>query len=145
MLEALAATVPHLPADRPRYLMGVGDPVGLLEAMALGVDQFDCVAPTRMARHGSMLTSAGRLNLRNAVHARDDGPSTRPVAARPVPAGRGATCATCWLVGEPTAWRLLSIHNLAFVLGLDGRGPRGHRRGPLRRTAGHGRREVWSA
>ncbi len=53
MLEALAATVPHLPADRPRYLMGVGDPVGLLEAVALGVDQFDCVAPTRHgpARH----------------------------------------------------------------------------------------------
>ena len=57
MLEALAATVAHLPVDRPRYLMGVGDPVGLIEAIALGVDQFDCVAPTRMARHGSILTS----------------------------------------------------------------------------------------
>ena len=58
MLDALAATVPHLPEDRPRYLMGVGDPVGMIEAIALGVDQFDCVAPTRMARHGSMLTAA---------------------------------------------------------------------------------------
>ncbi len=118
MLEALAATVPHLPPDRPRYLMGVGDPVGLVEAIALGVDQFDCVAPTRQARHGSMLTSAGRLNLRNAVHARDDGPLD-PSCGCP-------TCAR-WsrgylrhllVVGEPTAWRLLSIHNLAFVLGL---------------------------
>jgi queuine tRNA-ribosyltransferase len=118
MLEALAATVPHLPADRPRYLMGVGDPVGMLEAIGLGVDQFDCVAPTRMARHGSMLTSGGRLNLRNAVHARDDRPLD-PACACP-------TCAR-WSrgylrhllqVGEPTAWRLLSIHNLAFVLGL---------------------------
>jgi queuine tRNA-ribosyltransferase len=118
MLESLAATVPHLPSDRPRYLMGVGDPIGLMEAVALGVDQFDCVAPTRMARHGAMLTSGGRLNLRNAVHARDDGPLD-PVCACP-------TC-TRWsrgylrhllMVGEPTAWRLLSIHNLSFVLGL---------------------------
>ncbi len=118
MLEALAATVPHLPTDRPRYLMGVGDPVGMLEAVALGVDQFDCVAPTRMARHGSILTADGRLNLRNAVHAGDD----RPLDA-------SCACLTCanWSkgylrhllgVGEPTAWRLLSIHNLAFVLGL---------------------------
>ncbi len=118
MLEALAATVPRLPADRPRYLMGVGDPVALIEAVALGVDQFDCVAPTRMARHGSMLTTAGRLNLRNASFARDDQPLD-PLC----------TCTTCarWsrgylrhllLVGEPTAWRLLTIHNLAFTLGL---------------------------
>ena len=118
MLDALAATLPHLPTHRPRYLMGVGDPVGMLEAVALGVDQFDCVAPTRAARHGSMWTSTGRLNLRNAVHARDD---------RPVDPSCG--CSTCarWSrgylrhllgVGEPTAWRLLSIHNLSFVFGL---------------------------
>jgi queuine tRNA-ribosyltransferase len=118
MLETLAATVPHLPEDRPRYLMGVGDPVGLIEAVALGVDQFDCVAPTRMARHGSILTGDGRLNLRNARHATDDEPLDRSCA-----------CSTCqrWSrgylrhllgVGEPTAWRLLTIHNLAFVLGL---------------------------
>ncbi len=118
MLEALAVTVPLLPVDRPRYLMGVGDPVGMVEAVALGVDQFDCVAPTRAARHGSMWTTAGRLNLRNAVHARDDAPLDH---ACPCP-----TCAR-WSrgylrhllsVGEPTAWRLLSIHNLTYVLGL---------------------------
>jgi queuine tRNA-ribosyltransferase len=118
MLEALAATVPHLPADRPRYLMGVGDPVGILEAIALGVDQFDCVAPTRMARHGTILTATGRINLRNAVHARDDAPLD-PTCGCP-------TCAR-WsrgylrhllAVGEPTAWRLLSIHNLAQLLDL---------------------------
>jgi queuine tRNA-ribosyltransferase len=118
MLEALAATMPHLPEDRPRYLMGVGDPVGLMEAVALGVDQFDCVAHTRMARHGSILTGEGRLNLRNARFAVDDGPLD-PACG----------CPTCrrWSrgylrhllgVGEPTAWRLLTIHNLAFVLGL---------------------------
>ena len=120
MLEALAATVPHLPSDRPRYLMGVGDPVGMLESIALGVDQFDCVAPTRAARHGTIWTSAGALNLRNAVHARDDGPLD---GACPCP-----TCAR-WSrgylrhllsVGEPTVWRLCSIHNLTYVLGLMG-------------------------
>lgn len=118
MLEALAATVPHLPTDQPRYLMGVGDPVGLMEAVALGVDQFDCVAPTRMARHGAVLTAEGRLNLRNARHAVDDGPLD-PSCACP-------TCAR-WSrgylrhllgVGEPTAWRLLTIHNLAFMFDL---------------------------
>ncbi len=118
MLEALAATLPHLPADRPRYLMGVGDPMGLMEAVALGVDQFDCVAPTRMARHGTVLTRRGRLNLRNAAFAGDDGPLDPD-----------CDCVTCsrWSrgylrhllgVGEPTAWRLVSIHNLAVVLNL---------------------------
>ena len=118
LLESLAVTVPVLPVDRPRYLMGVGDPVGMLEAIALGVDQFDCVAPTRAARHGSLWTSSGRLNLRNAVNATDDGPID---AACP--------CTTCarWSrgylrhlqsLGEPTAWRLCSIHNLSYVFGL---------------------------
>ena len=118
MLDALAVTVPLLPADRPRYLMGVGDPVGIVESVALGIDQFDCVAPTRAARHGSIWTTTGRLNLRNAVHARDDRPLD---AACPCP-----TCAR-WsrgylrhllTVGEPTVWRLCSIHNLTYVLGL---------------------------
>jgi queuine tRNA-ribosyltransferase len=118
MIDALAVTVPLLPTDRPRYLMGVGDPVGIVESVALGIDQFDCVAPTRAARHGSIWTTAGRLNLRNAVHARDDGPLD---AACPCP-----TCAR-WsrgylrhllVVGEPTVLRLCSIHNLTYVLGL---------------------------
>ncbi|HVB93188.1 MAG TPA: tRNA guanosine(34) transglycosylase Tgt [Acidimicrobiales bacterium] len=121
MLETLAVTVPELPAGRLRYLMGIGDPLGLIEAIGLGVDQFDCVAPTRMARHGSILTSAGRLNLRNASYIRDD---------RPLDAACG--CSTCsrWsrgylrhlvTVGEPTAWRLLSIHNLAYVVDVMSR------------------------
>jgi queuine tRNA-ribosyltransferase len=89
-----------------------------MDAVALGVDQFDCVAPTRMARHGSVLTRAGRLNLRNARYATDDGPLDPSCA-----------CSTCrrWSRGylrhllgvrEPTAWRLVTIHNLAFMLGL---------------------------
>ncbi|HEY1990447.1 MAG TPA: tRNA guanosine(34) transglycosylase Tgt [Acidimicrobiales bacterium] len=121
MLETLAVTVPELPDGRLRYLMGIGDPVGLIEAIGLGVDQFDCVAPTRMARHGSILSSTGRLNLRNASYVRDD---------RPLDAACGCTTCAGWsrgylrhlvTVGEPTAWRLLSIHNLAYVVDLMSR------------------------
>ncbi len=71
MLSTLDATTPHLPADRPRYLMGVGTPEDILEAVARGVDMFDCVMPTRSGRHGQAFTSFGRLNLRNAKHAED--------------------------------------------------------------------------
>ncbi len=118
MLEALAATVPHLPEDRPRYLMGVGDPMGMIEAVALGVDQFDCVAPTRMARHGTVLTRTGRLNLRNAVHAEDDSPLDADCRCLACSRWSRGYLRHLLGVGEPTAWRLVSIHNLAFVLDL---------------------------
>jgi queuine tRNA-ribosyltransferase len=74
MLRVLDATVPRLPADRPRYLMGVGMPGDLLEAVRRGVDMFDCVIPTRSGRMGRAYTSRGPLNLRNARHAEDPGP-----------------------------------------------------------------------
>jgi queuine tRNA-ribosyltransferase len=118
MLPALAATTAELPLDRPRYLMGVGDAVGLVEAVAVGVDLFDCVVPTRHGRHGTVLTTAGRLNLRNAAFERDD----RPLD----PECRCAVCAR-WSraylrhllrVHEPTAPRLLTLHNVAWVFGL---------------------------
>ncbi len=121
MLDALDATTAELPEHLPRYLMGVGDPVGVVEAVALGVDMFDCVLPTRLARHGTILTDAGRLNLRNALFTRDDGPLD-PVCH----------CAVCdrWSraylrhllrVQEPTAARLLTLHNVGWLLGLMGR------------------------
>ena len=121
MLAALAAAVAVLPAGAPRYLMGVGDPLGLVEAIALGVDLFDCVLPTRLARHGTVLTAGGRFHLRNAAYARDDGPLD---AACP--------CAVCgrWsraylrhllAVGDPGAARLLTLHNLAWTLALVAR------------------------
>jgi queuine tRNA-ribosyltransferase len=74
MLPALAAAIDELPPDRPRYLMGVGDPIGLVEGIALGVDMFDCVLPTRLARHGTILTGDGRFNLKNLRFARDPRP-----------------------------------------------------------------------
>jgi queuine tRNA-ribosyltransferase len=118
MLHALEATTPELPADRVRYLMGVGDPIGIVEAVARGVDMFDCVLPTRLARHGTALTSAGRFQVKNAAHTRVSGPLDDTCA-----------CPTCarysrgylrhlLQVGEPSAARLLTIHNLAWVLGL---------------------------
>src|ERR687890_845389 len=66
MLETLGLPAPSLPAEKPRYFMGIGDPVGILKVIALGVDMFDCVLPTRLARHGAALTQDGRINLKNA-------------------------------------------------------------------------------
>ncbi len=71
MLTTLEHTVPHLPAEKPRYLMGVGTPTDLIEAVARGIDMFDCVMPTRSGRHGLAFTWGGRVNLRNARHAED--------------------------------------------------------------------------
>ena len=121
MLPALAAAIASLPADRPRYLMGVGDPIGMVEAIALGVDMFDCVLPTRLARHGTILTSGGRLNLRNAAHATDDGPLD-PTCGCPVCARWSrAYLRHLLLVSEPTAPRLLTLHNVAWTLALVAR------------------------
>jgi queuine tRNA-ribosyltransferase len=74
MLAMIEATEPELPADRPRYLMGVGTPEDLLEAVARGIDMFDCVMPTRNGRHGMAFTRFGQINLRNARHADDPRP-----------------------------------------------------------------------
>jgi queuine tRNA-ribosyltransferase len=74
MLETVAWAAPELPRDRPRYFMGIGDPEGILEVVERGIDMFDCVLPTRLGRTGTALTSTGRLNLRNARHARDQRP-----------------------------------------------------------------------
>jgi queuine tRNA-ribosyltransferase len=74
MLETIAGVAPALPADRPRYLMGVGTPADLLEAVARGIDMFDCVLPTRNGRHGLAFTRLGPVSLRNARHAQDPRP-----------------------------------------------------------------------
>jgi queuine tRNA-ribosyltransferase len=121
MLPALDATTAVLPVEQCRYLMGVGDPRGLIEGIARGVDLFDCVLPTRLARHGTVLTSAGRLNLRNAAHSRDPGPLD-PTCTCPV-CGRWSRAYLRHLlqVGEPTAARLVTIHNVHWTLHLVAR------------------------
>ena len=118
MLPALEAAVAHLPADRPRYFMGLGDPLGIVDAVSRGTDMFDCVLPTRLARHGTILTGAGRLNLRNRRYADD-----------PEPLDTACPCPVCarWSraylrhllnVAEPTAPRLLTLHNVAWTFAL---------------------------
>jgi queuine tRNA-ribosyltransferase len=118
MLPALAAAIAHLPADRPRYLMGVGDPASLVEAIGLGVDQFDCVMQTRLGRHGTALTSAGKLHVKNARHALSDEPIDPTCACEVCARHSLGYVRHLFQVGEPTALRLLSLHNVAWTLQL---------------------------
>jgi len=118
MLSALSATVPALPADKPRYLMGVGAPIDLLEAVLRGVDLFDCVMPTRNARNGTLFTSGGRLVIKNSRYADD-----------PLPPDPECACYTCrnfsraylrhlHLSREILGARLNTIHNLSYIISL---------------------------
>jgi len=118
MLPALAAALGELPADRARYLMGVGDPLSILAAVALGVDMFDCVLPTRLARHGNALTSTGRLSVRAAGQATHDGPLDEACGCRVCARYSRGYLRHLLTVGEPTAGRLLTIHNLAWMFDL---------------------------
>jgi queuine tRNA-ribosyltransferase len=118
MLEAVSLAAPLLPAERPRYFMGIGDPEGILEVIERGIDMFDCVLPTRMGRTGSALTSEGRLNLRNARFARDGGPLD-PACDCPACA-RFTRAYLRHLVNqrELLGLILLSSHNVRFLLDL---------------------------
>jgi queuine tRNA-ribosyltransferase len=112
---ALAAAIAELPADRPRYLMGVGDPASLVMGIGLGVDMFDCVLPTRLARHGTALTATGRLAAKAARFATDGSPLD-PACPCPVCARHSrAYIRHLFNVGEPSAGRLVSLHNLAWL------------------------------
>ncbi|HEX6662447.1 MAG TPA: tRNA guanosine(34) transglycosylase Tgt [Gaiellaceae bacterium] len=118
MFETTSWAAGLMPGDRPRYFMGIGDPVGVLEVIERGVDMFDCVLPTRTARTGSALTWEGRLNLRGARFARDQRPLDETCGC---PACRRFTRAYLrHLVNqqELLGLRLLSLHNLRFVLEL---------------------------
>ena len=124
---------PHLPTDKPRYLMGVGTPDDLLQSVARGVDMFDCVMPTRAGRHGLVFTRFGRINLRNARHADD---------ARPIDPQSSCAAARDYsraylrhLVksGEILAMMALTAVNLAYYQESDGRHARRDRRGAARR------------
>jgi queuine tRNA-ribosyltransferase len=118
MREMTAVSTSELPEDRARYLMGVGTPVDILESVALGIDMFDCVLPTRNARNGTLFTSLGRIAIKNARYASDEGPLDP-----------GCLCYTCstfsraylrhlFVAREMTASTLNTIHNLHFYLDL---------------------------
>ena len=120
MYEMLEEIEPYMPREKPRYLMGVGSPDCLLEGVERGIDMFDCVLATRIARNGTVFTSNGRLVIRNALYARD----TRPLDEE----------CDCWVcrnfsrayirhlmkAGEILGARLTSYHNLYFLLHMMG-------------------------
>jgi queuine tRNA-ribosyltransferase len=118
MLQVVEVTTSLLPENKPRYLMGVGDPVGLLQAIAKGIDMFDCVLPTRIGRNGLALTSRGKINIRNAKYSRDL-----------QPLDPSCQCYTCCnytkaylrhlvQAGEILGARLLTWHNIAYLVNL---------------------------
>lgn len=118
MLETLEATVKHLPADKPRYLMGVGDAPNILEAIRLGVDMFDSALPTRVARGGAAYTSQGKLTIRNAKYQNDLeklDPACDCYACRNY---SRAYIRHLYLSNEILAHRLLTWHNLYFLIDL---------------------------
>jgi queuine tRNA-ribosyltransferase len=118
MVKQVETTLPHLPVDKPRYLMGVGTPPQLVELVARGVDMFDCVLPTRVARHGAVFTTTGCYAIKNAVHREEF-----------IPLEEGCACATCrqfsraylrhlFRTNEILGLRLLTMHNLHVYLEL---------------------------
>jgi len=117
-LEAARVACEALPEAKPRYLMGVGTPEDLLACIALGVDMFDCVYPTRCARHALALTGAGRLNLRNAKLRDDFSPLDADCECAACTGYSRAYLAHCFRAGEMLAPRLLSLHNVAFLTRL---------------------------
>jgi queuine tRNA-ribosyltransferase len=118
MYKAIDYSIPYLPEDKPRYLMGVGEPIDILEGIERGIDMFDCVLPTRIARHGNAFTHTGRMNLKNAKFKEDF-----------TPIEENCDCYTCknftrayirhlLVANEQLAGRLLSIHNIRFLIKL---------------------------
>ena len=118
MYKAIDYSIPYIPEDKPRYLMGVGDPIDIIEGVIRGVDMFDCVLPTRLARHANAFTKRGKINLRNSKFKEDF-----------TPIEDGCDCYTCThytkayirhLVtsDEALGGSLLSIHNIRFLISL---------------------------
>ena len=118
MYEVLEFLAPQMPKDAPRYLMGVGTPEDLLEAVSRGVDMFDCVMPTRNGRTGSAFTSRGKLNIRNAKFARDAEPLDSECPCSVCQRYSKAYLRHLYQTGEMLAAILISHHNLAFFLDL---------------------------
>ncbi|HEX8474801.1 MAG TPA: tRNA guanosine(34) transglycosylase Tgt [Pyrinomonadaceae bacterium] len=116
MYEVIEGIAPETPADRPRYLMGVGTPEDLLEAVARGVDMFDCVLPTRNGRTGQVFTSRGKLNIKNARWATDSRPLDEACACSVCRRHTRAYLRHLYMTGEMLASILLTHHNLAFFL-----------------------------
>lgn len=118
MCEILDDCVDHLPADKPRYLMGVGTPDYLFEGVERGVDMFDCVLPTRIARHGMAMTSAGKVNIKNAQYERDFSPLDHQCDCYTCRNYSRAYLRHLFKCNEMLSSMLLSNHNLYFLVNL---------------------------
>jgi queuine tRNA-ribosyltransferase len=116
MYGVVSDTARLLPSDQPRYLMGTGTPEDLVECVALGIDMFDCVLPTRNARNGQLFTSEGRINIKNARYAEDDGPIDPTCGCYTCRTHSRAYLRHLYLAGEMTAGTLNTLHNLTFYL-----------------------------
>lgn len=118
MVDSIAACIGEIPLDQPRYLMGVGDPASLVEAVGLGVDQFDCVMQTRLGRHGTALTSMGKVHIKNAKFADSDEPLDPACSCWVCTSHSRGYLRHLTQVGEPSAARLVSVHNVAWTISL---------------------------
>jgi queuine tRNA-ribosyltransferase len=121
MADTISLTAPLLPQNRPRYLMGVGKPLDLIEAVARGIDMFDCVLPTRSGRHGQAWTWDGPLNLKNARFAEDDTPLDEAASCPASSQYSKAYLHHLFKAGEHLGSMLLSWHNVAFFEALMAR------------------------
>lgn len=118
MLETIAHTAPLLPKDKPRYLMGVGTPENILDAISLGVDMFDCVMPTRNARNATLFTHSGKISIKNAPYKLDNTPIEENCACYTCKRYSKAYLHHLFRAKELTYARLASLHNLHFYLEL---------------------------
>ena len=116
MFEMVSYSVPYLPEDKPRYLMGVGSIDYILEGIAMGVDMFDCVLPTRIARHGALMTSKGRVNIRDAKYEYDFSPLDEECDCYTCKNYTKAYLRHLYKCDETLGKRLLSIHNIRFLI-----------------------------
>lgn len=112
---ALEHTTPYLPEEKPRYLMGLGTPQEILDCIAHGVDMFDCVWPTRVARNGQVMTSEGKINIKNLAHRTEDKPLDPNCDCFVCKNYSRAYLSHLYRTGELTSHRLLSIHNIRFL------------------------------
>ena len=118
MFDLMAEIVPMMPADRPRYIMGLGTPRDLVRAVALGADMFDCVLPTRNARNGCLFTSEGKILIKNARYAEDDGPPDPHCDCTVCRRYSRAYLRHLFVSGEYLSATLNTVHNLAFYLDM---------------------------
>lgn len=118
MYKAIEYSIPYLPKDKPRYLMGVGEPSDIIEGVIRGIDMFDCVLPTRIARHGNAFTRHGKLNIKNARYKEDFTPIEKDCDCYACQNYTKAYIRHLVNVDEALGGRLLSIHNIRFLIRL---------------------------